>query len=47
MDVYSLADWFRQIHKMMEHGLQVKQKILFKTGKFRSIGNNIKPTEIP
>lgn len=36
-----------QLCDAMEHVLQVREEILFKTGKFGGVGNRVEPTEIP
>ncbi len=36
--IYSLTDWFGDVHRVIENNLQIIKEILFKTGNLGSIG---------
>lgn len=46
ISVNPLADWFRQVSKALEQGLQIIQEILFEPGKLRSVRDNAEAAEI-
>ncbi len=42
-----LADWLRQIHKAVEHGLQVREEILLEPREFGGVRDDAEAAEVP